>query len=103
MGAPTDFLVGIEPHTNVSVLDFVMVAQIAHGLDNLRNAGFVVRAQQCGAVGHDQVFTHMLLQFGKLLHRRHDAVAQHDVLAVVIAYDAGLDVLSAGVGAGVVV
>ena len=42
VGALADFLVGVESHAYVAMLDLIMVAQIAHGLHNLSHAGLVV-------------------------------------------------------------
>ena len=49
----TDFLIRIEAHSNVTMLDFVMIAQVTHGLYYLGNACFVVCPKQCCAIGND--------------------------------------------------
>ena len=101
--AQADFLVGIEGHADAAVLDFGMLLEIGHGLYDFGDARLVVGTQQGVAVGHDDVLAHVVEQFGKLLSRGHDAsgFVQHDVLAVVIANNAGLHVLARAVGAGV--
>ena len=71
MGTHTDFLVGIESHAYVAMLNLLVVAQIAHGLDNLGNTRLVVGTEQSVSVGYDKVLTHMLKQFREFLRRRH--------------------------------
>ena len=73
MGAHTYLLVRVEAHTYVAMLYLIVVAQEAHGLHNLGYAGFVVGAQQRGAVGHNEVLTLMGREFGKLGRRGDDA------------------------------
>ena len=85
------------------MLDFVVVAQIAHRLDNLGDTRLVVGTEQRVAVGHDDVLALVVEQLGKLGGRRHDALAQHDVSTVIVLDDAGLDVGARAVHAGVVV
>ena len=103
MGAHADFLIGIECHANLSVFNLLMVAQEAHGLHNLGDAGLVVGAKQRGAIGDDKVFAYVLQQFGELLRTADDAFREKDVAAIVVLDDASLDVGTRAVGAGVVV
>ena len=55
------------------------------------------------AVGHDDVLADVVEEFGKFLGRTHDAglSVEHEVGAVVVPDDAGLDVAAGAVGAGV--
>lgn len=46
----TDFLVRIETYSDVAVLDFVVVAQIAHSLYDFSDARLVVSTQQGSTV-----------------------------------------------------
>ena len=66
MGTHAYLLVGIESHTDVAVLDFVVVTQIAHRLDNLGYTRLVVGTEQRVAVGHDDVLALVVEQLGKL-------------------------------------
>ena len=97
MGSHADLLVRIEAHTDVAMLDFVVVAQVAHRLYNLGDARLVVGAKQGSAVGHDDVLALVSFQLREFLYARDDARAQLDVFAVIILDDASLDVLSAGI------
>ena len=103
MCAQADFLVGIEGHANAAVLDFGMLLEIGHGLNDFGDARFVIGTQQCVAVGHDNVLAHVVKEFGKLLGGGHDAsgFVQHNVCAIVVVHDSRLHVLARAVGAGV--
>ena len=102
VSAHADFLVGIEGHTNLAVLDFLVLLQVDHCLYDFGNTCLVVGTEQCGTVGHDEVFTDVLQQFRKLFRTGHDSFAQQDVAAVVVSDNLWLDVGSRAVGAGVV-
>ena len=65
VGPHAYLLVRVESHAYVAVLHLVVVAQPAHGLNNLGNAGLVVGAEQGVAVGHDNVLALVGKQFGK--------------------------------------
>ena len=67
VGTHANLLVGVEGDADVAMLDFVVVAQVAHGLHNLGNTGLVVGAEQCGAVGDDEVFALVSQQFREFL------------------------------------
>ena len=82
MGAHADFLVWIEAHADVSVLDFLMGAEVAHSLYDFSDARLVVCTEQGSSIGYD-------------------ARTEFDILAVVILDDASLDVFSAGIRTGV--
>ena len=103
VGALADLLVGVEAHADLAVLHLGMVAQPAHGLDDLGDAGLVVGAQQRGAVGDDEVLTLVGEQLGEHLRRGDDARRKLDVAAVVALDDTGLDVGTTGVEGGIVV
>jgi len=67
--ALADLLIGIERHADIAVLDLVMVAQIAHRLHDFGNAGLVIGTEQCRSVGHNDVFSLVGQQLGKLRGR----------------------------------
>ena len=56
----TNLLIGVKGHANVTVFHLVMVAQPAHGLHNLGYSSLVVGSKKRGAVGHDEVFAHVV-------------------------------------------
>ena len=68
MSSHTDLLVRVEAYTYVAVLDFVVVAQIAHRLYDFCNTSLVVGSQQSGAVCDDDVFALMGFQLRELAH-----------------------------------
>ena len=102
MGTHADFLVGIEAHANVSVLYFIVVTQVTHGLHDLSNARFVVCSQQCCAVGDNQILADMRFQFREFLGCREDARREFYVISVVVANDSGLYILATCVRTGVI-
>ena len=83
------------------MLDFLVVAQVAHRLNDFCDARLVVSSEQGGSVGNDDVLALVCLEFREFLNARYDARAQFDVLAVVVLDDARLHILSAGIGTGV--
>ncbi len=102
MCAHANLLVRIEGYAYVTVLHLLMVAQPAHRLYYLGNASLVVGTEKCLSVGHYQVLAHMVKQFGKFLRTRHNALAQLNVAAVVVAHYPCLNVGAAAVGTGVI-
>ena len=98
--ALTYLLVGIESYADGAVLDLGMFLKISHGADYLCDAGLVVGAKQCGAVGHDQILTFIAEQFGKLFGRQYDILfgIQHYCRAVVVAHYPRLHVQATHVG-----
>ena len=72
------------------------------GGEDLGHAGFIVCAQQGGAVGGDEGLALQLFQEGEGggLHD-HAGAGQDDIAAVVVFVEDGLDVLAGGVGGGV--
>ena len=66
VSAAANLLIRVEAYANVAVLYFVVVAQIAHGLHNLGDAGLVVGAKKGGAVCDDNVLALMVEKLGKL-------------------------------------
>ena len=72
MGTQANLFVRIEGNANLSVLDFRMLHQVFHTRDAFGNACFIVRTQQGVAIGNDEVFAHMVLQFWELRRAQHD-------------------------------
>ena len=68
MRTHTDFLVRIETNADISVLDFVVVAQIAHSLYDFSDARLVVSTQQGSTVCHDDILSLVSLQLWKSLN-----------------------------------
>ena len=91
--APTDLLVGGKGHLYRAVFEIGMAQQLLAQGEDLGNAGLIVGAQQGGAVGDHQTLALAAGQLGEL-NRGEDGTAafQHQVAAVVIFYNAGLDV-----------
>ena len=102
MGTHTDFLVGIKSHAYVAMLNLLVVAQIAHCLNNLGNTRLVVGTEQSVSVGYDKILTHMLKQFREFLRRGDDALREQNVTAVVVGDDMCLNVGSRTVRTSVV-
>ena len=111
VGAHAYLLVRIESHTDVTVAYLLMVAQPAHSLYNLSDAGLIVSSQQRRAVSDDEVFSHVLQQLRELLWRRDSLYSlvsyflytQQNVRAVVLANNLRLDVGTRAVGTSIVV
>ena len=102
VGARAHLLVGGKAYRDAAVGDLRMSGEVFHGRDDLRHARLVVRPQQGGAVGDDQILPHVLLQALKLTGAHDDALllVEHDVPALV-ADDPGLDSAARRVGRGV--
>ena len=98
VGTHTDFLVRIEAHADIAVCNLLMVAQIAHRLDNLSDTGLVISTQERGAIRYDQVFTLVFQQFRELGGTRHDTFREHDIPSVIVLDDARFDICAAGIG-----
>ena len=64
----TDFFVRIETYADVAVLDFVVVAQIAHSLYDFSDARLVVGTQQGSTVCHDDILSLVSLQLWESLN-----------------------------------
>ncbi len=79
-----DFLVRIERDADIAMFDFRMLLQISHRRYYLGHTGLVIGSQQCSPVGHYQVLTPVMQQFGKL--RR----TEHDILLLVKCYIASV-------------
>jgi len=103
VGSHAYLLVGVEGDADVTMLDLGMVAQPTHGLDNLGDASLVVGSQQGMSVGHDEILTDVLQQFGEFCGAADNTLGEKDVGAVVLMDDVRLDVCTRTVGAGVVV
>ena len=81
----TDLFVGIEGYTDVAMLDFGVLLQVVDSGDDFGYAGFVVSAEQSGAVGHDEVLSLIVEQFGELGGGEDDvfSLVERDVFTVV--------------------
>ena len=103
--ASTNLLIGVEGDADASVRNLMVFHQIGHGFHNLCDAGLVIGAEECVAVGDDEVFAHMVQHLREHLGRGDDAFGgiEDDVTAVVVLNDAGVYVGTRAVGAGVVV
>ena len=99
----SNFFVGVKAYANLAVLDFGVLHEVNHGLNDFSDTGLIVCAKQGVTVGNDDVFSLVLEQFGELLNRRYDAsfCVEHNVCAVVILNDAWLHILARAVGTGV--
>ena len=99
--ALADLLVGGEGDAEFAVGQILLDDGLGGGED-LGHAGFIVCAQQGGAVGGDEGLALQLFQEGEGggLHD-HAGAGQDDIAAVVVFVEDGLDVLAGGVGGGV--
>ena len=100
-GAFADLLIGGKGDAELAVRQLLFDQGLGSGQD-LSDAGFVVSAQQGGAVGGDEGLALQLLQEGEGggLHD-HAGAGQGDVAAVVVFVEDGLDILAGSVGGGV--
>ena len=96
MRSHTDFFIGIKAHPDSAMLDFRMFPKVDHSLYDFRNTGFVVSSQQGMAVRDNQILSHMIRQFGKLLRRGDNSLfsAQYNVPTIVLLHDSQLHILS---------
>ena len=103
--ASTNLLIGVEGDADASVRNLMVFHQIGHGFHNLCDAGLVIGAEECVAVGDDEVFAHVVQHLGEHLGRGDDAFGgiEDDVTAVIVLNDAGVNVSARAVRAGVVV
>ena len=92
--AAADLLVGGEYHADLAV---GAALQQLHGSHDLGDAGLVVGAQQGGAIGDDQLLAGVGGQARAQGLRQGDGVGQGQVAAL-IPDDAGLHILTGGVG-----
>ena len=99
----TNLLIGIKGYVDITVFNFFMVAQIAHRLHNLSNAGFVVGTQQGVTVCHNQIFTDMVQQLRKFPRTTDDTLRQLYLAAIVVVYNLCLDISSRTIRTGIVV
>ena len=97
---PADLLIRGEADGDLAVRHLGMGQEVGAGADDLSDARLVVRPQQGGAVGDDELLADVLLQVGEILHPQGLAVPQLDVPALV-AEAPGLHVLAADAGGGV--
>ena len=97
--AAADLLVGRE-HDAQLPMRRAGGDELFHRRHDLGNARFVVRAEQRGAVRHEQHLPAHVLHGGKLLFRENDAVAEFNILAGV-EHLTGVHALAARGGSGV--
>ena len=99
--ALADLLIGGKGDAELAVRQLLFDKGLGGGQD-LSDAGFIVSAQQGGAVGGDEGLALQLLQEGEGggLHD-HAGAGQGDIAAVVVLVEDGLDVLAGSVGGGV--
>ena len=99
--ALADLLIGGKGDAELAVGQLLFDKGLGNGQD-LSDAGFIVSAQQGGAVGGDKGLALQLLQEGEGggLHD-HAGAGQGDVAAVVVLVEDGLDVLAGSVGGSV--
>ena len=88
--ARADLFVRRKPNPNPAMWNFFIVQQIFRHCHNFRDSRFIVRAEQRRSVGHNKPFPRIRRQFRKIGSTHHDIVlpVQHDILSVVILYDA---------------
>ena len=100
VGTETNFFVRVKTYANLTMFDFGMLYEIHHCLNNFGNTRFVVSTKQSVSVGNDNVFALVLEQFGELLNRSYNTRfgIEHNVCAVIILHNAGLDILTRAVG-----
>ena len=98
--APANLLVRREADGDLAVLLLRMGQEAGAGADDLGDACLVVRPQEGGAVGDDELLADVLREVREVLHPQGLAVPQLDVPALV-AEAPGLHVLAADAGGGV--
>ena len=103
IGAFTDFFVGREAYANFSMLNFGMIDQIFHGRHNFCDTGFIVGTQKRLTVGADNILSHKLQNFRKLLGTENDIFfgIQHNILTVIILDNLGLHLATRHIGTGI--
>ena len=97
----SDFFVRVETYTYISVLDFIMVSEIAHSLYDFSNSCFIVCTKKCRAISYDDVLAFVGFQFRKFIDFGEDAWTQFNIFAIIVADDACLDVFSTCIWTGV--
>ena len=68
-----NLLVRVEAYSDLSMLYLLMVAEVAHRLHYLGNAGLVVSTEQCSAIGNYEVLTLVFQKFREFLRTGDDA------------------------------
>ena len=103
MCAQSYFLIRIETNTNLAMLDFRMLFQVHYRRNDYGNTCFIICAQQCLAIGHDQVFTFMIQQLRELRRRKNYIFfcTEHDVRTVIVLNNAGRYIFATHIGTGV--
>ena len=101
MGTQADLLVGVEADADLAMLDLGIALEISHSGDDLGDAGLIVGAKECCAVGDNQVIAQIIDQLGEILGIESDALSlvEHDGLTIIILDDAGIDMAARHVGA----
>ena len=98
---PADLLIGGKADLQGGMFSS-LCDQLLRRRHDLRHTGLVVRTQQCGTVGDNQMLADMIFQ-GRIVADLHpDALSfvQQDIAAVAF-HDPGLDVRAGGVGRGI--
>ena len=101
MCSHANLLVWVEGDAHFAMLDFGMLLQVHHGRDDFGDTCFVVSTEQGGAIGHDEVFAHVVEELGEVARLHYGVGIQGDVLAVVVIDDARVDVLALSIWSGV--
>lgn len=70
VGALSDFLVGVEGDSDVTVLDFGMSLEESDCGDYFGDSGFVVGAEESVTVGDDEVLSDVVIEFGEVGRRK---------------------------------
>ena len=94
-----DFFIGVEGYADVAVFDFRVFDEVVNGCDYFGDSGFVIGSEEGVAVGHDEVLTFVVEQFGEFGGFEHDSFGgvEYYVIAVVVFDDARSHVFSAHV------
>ena len=99
--AGADLLVRRKGDADCPVRELRVRGVIGEQVHDLRDACFVIGAEQGLAVSDDQVFSDVVLQFRKSFVAHHDGLAarmaleEHNTVTLVILLDSGMDVCSA--------
>ena len=103
MRPQSDFFIGIKADTDFAMLDFRMRLQISHRPYYFGYSRLVVSAKQGVSVGHNQVFTYMVEQFGELFGRQDNPffLTQWYILAPIISHDTWIHILARHIRTGI--
>ena len=96
-----DLFVRREPDPDRAVFRFGVGRQVFGCGHDFGDAGFVVGAEQCRAVGHNQPVPFVERQFREIGGAHREFVVQRDIAAVVAFDNAGADVRPFHIGTGI--